>query len=171
MERAAVVAAKESPEVAARKREMGKKGLEQEAERRSRETGKPVKEVKKDLEFELRGRMYKVATESMPGAPFFRVDMFGGTKMLFLNTAHRFYKDVHSSSTSSPEVRSALEILLFAIGDRILETSENLRDVYYHEVPEWSKKLDYALAQLSQGVGQPDKEDRDRPDDNLQAAE
>jgi hypothetical protein len=171
MERAAEMMPKATPETIERKQAMGKKGFQQEAERRARESGKPIEETKKELEFELRGRLYKVATESMPGAPFFRIDMFGGTKMLFLNTAHRFYKDVHSGPNSSPEVRGALEVLLFAIGDRILETSENLRDVYYHELPEWSKKLDYALAQLSQNIGHPDPEERDEGDKVLQAAE
>jgi hypothetical protein len=171
MERAAEMAPKPAPEVAARREEIGRKGLNQEAERRARSTGKPVAEVRKDLEFELRGRMYKVATESMPGAPFFRIDMFGGTKMLFLNTAHRFYRDVHSGARSTPEVRSALEILMFAVGDRILETTDNLRDIYYHEVPEWSKKLDYALAQLAQGVGHPDREEPGPLDMGLKAAE
>ena len=171
MERAAQMAPKPAPEVAARRQEMGEKGLHQEAERRARTLGKPVEDVRKDLEFELRGRMYKVATDSMPGAPFFRVDMFGGTKMLFLNTAHRFYRDVHSGPKSTPEVRSALEILLFAVGDRILETTDNLRDIYHHEVPEWSKKLDYALAQLAQGVGHPDREEHDPLDMELKAAE
>ena len=112
-----------TPDADERKRALGEKGIQQAAERRARETGKPASEVRKELEFELQGRMYKVATESMPGAPFFRIDMFGGTKMLFLNTAHRFYRDVHSGQNSTPEVRSALEILLFAIGDRVLETS------------------------------------------------
>ena len=171
MERAAEVAPKPAPEIAARREEMGQKGLAQEAERRARQTGKPVEQTRKELEFELRGQMYKVATESMPGAPFFRVDMFGGTKMLFLNTAHRFYREVHSGPRSTPEVRSALEILLFAIGDRILETTDNLRDIYYHELPEWSKKLDYALAQLAQGIGHPDREEPEPLDMDLKAAE
>jgi hypothetical protein len=171
MERAAEMTAKPTPETIERTKAIGEKGLQQEAERRARQSGKPVEEVRKELEFELRGRMYKVGSESMPGAPFFRIDMFGGTKMLFLNTAHRFYRDVHSATNSSPEVRSALEILLFAIGDRILETSENLREIYHHELPEWSKKLDYALAQLSQGVGHPDGEEKDQSATPLQAAE
>lgn len=171
MERAAEMLPRSTPDAAERKRAIGEKGIQQEAERRARETGKPVSDVRKELEFELQGRMYKVATESSPGAPFFRIDMYGGTKMLFLNTSHRFYKDVHSGPNSSPEVRSALEVLLFAIGDRILETSENLRDVYNHEIPEWSKKLDYALAQLGQAVHHPDPEEQDGADEDLQAAE
>jgi hypothetical protein len=167
MERAAVLAAKPTPEVAARKEAMGEKGIQQEADRRARATGKPVDDVRKELEFELQGKMYKVATESMPGGPFFRMDMFGGTKVLFLNTAHPFYKEVHSGPNSTPAVRSALEVLLFSIGDRILETSDHLRDIYTNEVPEWSKKLAYALAQLAQGIGHPE----DSENDSLQAAE
>jgi len=161
MERASEMMPKPTPDAVERKRALGERGIQQESERRARESGKPIEETRKELEFELRGRMYKVATESMPGAPFFRIDMFGSTKVLFLNTAHRFYREVHSGPNSSPEVRSALEVLLFAIGDRILETSDNLRDIYHHEVPEWSKKLDYALAQLGQSVGHPDREERD----------
>ncbi len=167
MERSAVLTAKAPPEVVARKEAMGEKGLQQEAERRARSTGKPVEDVRKELEFELQGKMYKVATESMPGAPFFRMDMFGGTKVLFLNTAHAFYKEVHSGPQSTPTVRSALEVLLFSIGDRILETSDHLRDIYANEVPEWSKKLAYALGQLASGIGHPE----DTENDTLQAAE
>ena len=135
MERTAEMSPRPTPDADERKRALGEKGIQQAAERRARKTGKPASDVRKELEFELQGRMYKVATESMPGAPFFRIDMFGGTKMLFLNTAHRFYRDVHSGQNSTPEVRSALEILLFAIGDRVFETSENLRDVYYSRDP------------------------------------
>lgn len=167
MERAAVLTAKPSPESAARQEAIGQKGLQQEAERRARATGKPVEETRKALEFELKGRMYKVATESMPGAPFFRMDMFGGTKVLFLNMAHPFYKEVHSGPDSTPIVRSALEVLLFSIGDRILETSDHLRDIYANEVPEWSKKLAFALSQLAQGIGHPDQGEKE----SLQAAE
>ena len=167
MERSAILTAKPSPEVVARKQAMGEKGITQEAERRARSTGKPVEEARKELEFELQGKMYKVATESMPGGPFFRMDMFGGTKVLFLNTAHPFYKEIHSGPQSTPTVRSALEIFLFSIGDRILETSENLHDIDANEVPEWSKKLAYALAQLAEGIGNPE----DDGNDNLQAAE
>ncbi|MGH9643361.1 MAG: ATP-binding protein, partial [Terriglobales bacterium] len=167
MERAAVLVPNPSPDVAARKEAIGEKGIQQEAERRARSSGKPVQDTRKELEFELKGKMYKVATESMPGGPFFRMDMFGGTKVLFLNTAHAFYKEVHSGPESTPSLRSALEVLLFSIGDRILETSDHLKDIYAHEVPEWSKKLAFALAQLAEGIGHPE----DDENDELQAAE
>ncbi len=170
MERSAILTSRPSPAAEARKQEMGEKGLQQEAERRARSSGKPVEETRKDLEFELQGRLYKVATESIPGGAMFRMDMFGGTKVLFLNTSHRLYKEVHSGPKSTVEVRASLEILLFSIGDRILETSDHLRDIYMHEVPEWSKKLDYALGQLAQGIGHPEEDDEETGNKTLEAA-
>ena len=106
----------------------------------------------------------------MPGAPFFRVDMMGGTKVLFLNTATRFYQEVHSGPTSTPATRSALEVLLFAIGDRMLDTVDDLRDTYQYELGQWSTKLEFALSQLSQNVGADDPDDVDYDQTGSRAA-
>ena len=171
MEQAAQMDSKPSMEQQARSKAIGDKGLDQEAERRSRSTGKPVGEVRRELELELQGHLYKVAFVTMPGAPFFRIEAFGGTKMLFINKAHRFFTEVHSGSRSSPELRAALEVLLFAIGDRILDATDQLRDMYSHETVEWSKKLDYALGQLASGAGHVEAQDDDGTAENLQAAE
>jgi hypothetical protein len=171
MERTRELAPKPSNEAEARAAERGEKGIQQAAERVARETGKPVPEVRKELEFALKGRPYKVAYESMPSAPFFRADMWGGTKMLFLNTASRFYQDVYASPNGTPEVRAAVEVLLFAICDRMLDSTDHLRDIYNHEVQEWSRKLEYALGQLAQGVGLSEDHHPDNDGEALQAAE
>lgn len=55
-------------------------------------------------------------------------------------------------------MRAALEILLFSIGDRVLDRRDELKTFYAHEVPEWSRKLEYALAHLAQSMaGQQDE--------------
>ena len=171
MERTKELAPKPSNEAEARTAERGEKGLQQAAERVARETGKPISEVRKELEFALKGRPYKVAYESVPSAPFFRADMWGGTKMLFLNTASRFYQDVYAHPNGTPEVRAAVEVLLFAIADRMLDSTDHLRDIYNHEVQEWSRKLEYALGQLAQGVGLSEDNHPDNDGEALQAAE
>jgi hypothetical protein len=51
---------------------------------------------------------------------------------------------------STPEIRAALEVLLFSIGECINSAPEQTRAVYDLELPEWSKRLDYALLQLAQ---------------------
>ena len=171
MEQTAQMESSPSAEQSAQREAIGKKGLDQEVVRRSRSTGKPVEEVRKELELELQGRLYKVAFESMPGAPFFRIEAFGGTKILFINKAHRFFSEVHSGPNSSPDVRAALEILLFAIGDRVLDATDQLQSIYSHETIEWSKKLDYALGQLASGAGHVEDQDDDGAGERLQAAE
>lgn len=171
MEQTAQMDSQPSAEQSARREAMGRKGLDQEAERRSRSSGRPIEEVRKELELELQGSLYKVAFESMPGAPFFRIEAYGGTKMLFINKAHRFFSDVHSGANSSPDVRAALEILLFAIGDRMLDATDQLRSIYSHETIEWSKKLDYALEQLASSAGYVEDQDDDGTGEGLQAAE
>jgi hypothetical protein len=173
MERASLLNSRKRPDVQAKQEERGEKGLEQEAERRSKETGRPVEAERKELELELKGRPYKVAQESMPGLPFFRMSMVGGTKVLWLNTATRFYQDVYMGPESTVAVRSALELLLFSIGDRMLDAHDDLQDIYVHELPQWSAKMEYALAQLSKGIGNGEPEDEDEPeaDDGAQASE
>jgi hypothetical protein len=136
--------------VAEKRAEQGRKRLEQEAEKRAVETGKTVEQAQREIEAELGGKLYKVAKRSIPGGAFFEVEQVGGTKVLWLNTASRFFQEVHSGPSSSPAVRAALEILLFSIGDRMLDGREELRAFYAHEIPEWSRKLEYALTHLAQ---------------------
>ena len=139
--------------VAEKRAEQGRKRLEQEAEKRAAETGATTEQAQREIEAELGGKPYKVAKRSIPGGAFFEVEQIGGTKVLWLNTASRFFQEVHSGASSTPAVRAALEILLFSIGDRVLEGRDELRAFYAHEVPEWSRKLEFALAHLAQSMG------------------
>jgi hypothetical protein len=79
------------------------------------------------------------------------MEQLGGTKVLYLNTASRFFQEVHSGPNSTPAVRAALETLLFAIGDRMIETDQ-LKAFYAHEIAEWSKTLGLALTYLAESM-------------------
>jgi hypothetical protein len=85
----------------------------------------------------------------MPGAPFFRMVQMGGQKVLYLNQAHRFYTDVYAGEKSNPAVRSALEVLLFVIGDCELDSGGDRRLFYQTERAEWSTRFNVALDRLS----------------------
>jgi hypothetical protein len=139
--------------VAEKRAEQGRKRLEQEAAKRAAVTGTTPAEAQREIEAELGGKPYKVAKRSIPGGTFFEVEQIGGTKVLWLNTASRFFQEVHSGPASTPAVRAALEILLFSIGDRVLDGRDELKAFYAHEVPEWSRKLEYALAHLAHSMG------------------
>jgi hypothetical protein len=138
--------------VADKRAEQGRKRLEQEAQKRAAETGRSVADTQREIEAELGGKTYKVAKRSIPGGAFFEVEQIGGTKVLWLNTSSRFFQEVHSGPGSSPAVRAALEILLFSIGDRVLDGRDELKAFYAHEIPEWSRKLEFALAHLAQSI-------------------
>jgi hypothetical protein len=146
------------PEVQERQRQRGEVQLKKAAEKQAAVTGQPVAKVEEQLRLELKGHPYKMAHENVPGGSFFRVEQLGGSTTLFLNTAHRFYVELYAGSESSPASRAALEVLLFSIGDCMNNAPEQVRAIYDLELPEWSRRLDYALLQLSQRAAHDDGE-------------
>ena len=152
LEEAAKVAPIVPLPIAEKQAKQARKRLEQEAEKRAHETGRTQEQARREIEAELGGKLYKVAQRSLPGGAFFEVEQIGGTKVLWLNTATRFFQEVYAGRDSSPAVRAALEVLLCSIGDRKLEGRDDLQAFYSHEIPEWSKKLEFALSYLGQSV-------------------
>jgi hypothetical protein len=130
------------------RRRKSKEGFDREVERRSRLSGMPREEVERQLEVETTERPYRLEAESMVGAPFFRVEQVGPQKVLYLNTAHRFYKDVYAGPDSSPRLRAGLEVVLFAIGACEIGAEGDRQTFYETERGEWSARLNIALAQL-----------------------
>lgn len=161
MEETAKVVRAPSAEIKERQEQRGQQQLRKAAEKKAAETGQPVARVEEQLRLELHGHPYRLAHENAPGAPFFRVDQLGGTTMLFLNTAHRFYGELYMGPDSTPAMRAALEVLLFSIGDCMNDASEQTRAVYDMELVEWSRRIDYALLKLAQRVTHDDGEDGD----------
>ncbi|MFO1208998.1 MAG: ATP-binding protein [Amaricoccus sp.] len=162
MERTAqLTEAKPNHDDTERRRKRGEEGIEREVARRVTETGQDKESAQRELELEIKDRGYKVAFDNAPGAPFFRVEQIGGTKVLFVNKSSRFFQEVHSGPRSTPDVRAALELLLFAIGDRMLDTKDTQRDWYQFEIGEWSRKLEFALGQLKLQVSSTGDDDSD----------
>lgn len=140
------------PEVSTAQKLRADEQLQKEAEKKSQETGVPVEEIKKSLIAEAKAHPYKVIFESLPGAPFFRVQQIGGLKVLSINESHRFFLDLYRSKDSTPFVRSALEVLLFTIGDCELDSNEEHRKFYEVEKGCWSTKLSITLEQLNEFI-------------------
>lgn len=97
----------------------------------------------------LRVSPYRVEFEHTLCGPFFRVDRHRGARTLHVNTAHRFYEDVYDGPASTPEIRVALEILLFSLGDVMLDGSEENRSRNEYQLTVWSRRLDLALDMLA----------------------
>lgn len=98
----------------------------------------------------LRVSPYRVVFETAAGQAFFRVDREHGARTLHLNTAHRFYEEIYDGPVSTPELRSALEILLFSLGDVMLDGADDTQDRSVAQLASWSRRLDLALGMLSE---------------------
>ncbi len=97
----------------------------------------------------LRVSPYRVEFETALDQAFFRVARHGGARILYINTAHRFYEEIYDGPVSTPELRAALEILLFSLGDVILEDPEETQVRNRSQLTSWSRRLDLALGMLA----------------------
>ena len=147
------------------------------AEKRAAETGKSVEEAVRELEAEAQGRPYVVKEEEMPGAPFYRMDQIGGMKVLYLNRAHNFYKDMYaeiaaqaSDNPSALRLRSALEVLLFVLGDCELDANDERQVFYANERYEWSRRLETTLTVLQSTTPVAEMSKSEREDEGPEAA-
>lgn len=152
-----------SAETKGKQKNQGEDRLRKNAEERAKQTGRTPEEEKKKLLLELQGKDFLVELETVPGGNFFRADFLGATKVLYINRSHRFYNDVYDGPKSSPEVRAALEVLLLAIADSILDAPEETARIYKVEVPQWSLKVDLALERLAQNVALGHEGDTEEP--------
>jgi Histidine kinase-, DNA gyrase B-, and HSP90-like ATPase len=153
------------------RRRKSKEAFDREVERRSRDSGMPREEVERQLEVETTERPYRLQTESLMGAPFFRVEQVGPQKVLYLNTAHRFHKDVYAGPDSSPRMRAGLEVVLFAIGACEIGAEDERQTFYETERGAWSARLNTALAQLEKIDAAPEDRSADESEPAAEATE
>jgi Histidine kinase-, DNA gyrase B-, and HSP90-like ATPase len=151
--------------------------MRQLAAKRAEETGKSVEEALRELEAEAQGRPYVVKEEEMPGAPFYRMEQIGGMKVLYLNRAHNFYKDMYaqiavqaSDNPSALRLRSALEVLLFVLGDCELDANDERQVFYANERYEWSRRLETTLTVLQRTTPVAEMSKSEREDEGPEAA-
>jgi len=134
------------------RQEQAKKNFEDFFKQDAKDRKIPEDAAKEQLEKEAKERPYKVEFETLPDAPFYRMEQRGSMKVLKINMAHRFYKDIYASSSAGAFVRHALEVLLISIGEGELDAIGNVsKESFYHvEKLEWSKKLNVMLGVLSE---------------------
>lgn len=97
----------------------------------------------------LRVLPYRIDFEHAVGGAFFRVDRSRGVRTLHINTSHRFFEEIYQSPNATPMMRSALELLLFTLGDVILNEDDGSGLANTQRLRAWSRRLDLALQTLS----------------------
>ncbi len=127
-------------------------GEENLSERAMGRTAELAHGHQRQFDLGLRASPYRLRFENLPGQAFFRIDRASGARTLHLNTAHRFYEDIYDGPTSTQEVRTALEILLFSFGDVLFGEGE--RGAIQVEL--WSRRLEQALGMMAQHLTESD---------------
>jgi hypothetical protein len=113
-------------------------------------TGRPVAEVEGDLKVRVTNRHYEIKEETVPGGPFYRPVRVGPAVWVYLNTEHRFYKELYRGPNSTPRLRWALEVMLIVLGSsETTVTDEMLIEFYKKERGLWSTRLDTDLNLLN----------------------
>jgi len=126
------------------------RNLDQAAERDAAATKRPKEEVKAELEAQTARRRWEIVFDSIPEGPFYRPVRLGMQKRLVINTDHPFYTKVYDAEIyeSAPEIRAALEVMLFVLAERELEARGEAENFYRAERNHWSQRLRHALDHL-----------------------
>jgi hypothetical protein len=119
--------------------------LEEAAKKRADATGETMDEALNKLLEETSRRRWEVEFAAILEGPFYRPMRFGEQKRLIINTDHPFYSKVYDIT---PDVRAALEVLMFVLAERELESRGDAETFYKAERNLWSERLRKALDQL-----------------------
>lgn len=119
--------------------------FEYEVAARAEATGLPKEQVRDAVTLETSKRRWEVEFAAIAEGPFFRPVRLGLQKRLVINTDHPFYAKVYDAA---PEIRAALEVLLFVLAERELEVKGDAETFYRAERQRWSERLRHALDTL-----------------------
>ncbi|MCC6648414.1 MAG: ATP-binding protein [Polyangiaceae bacterium] len=133
------------PEPTPAQQDEAKRNLDDLAAERADATGQPKEKVIEDLIEETSARRWEVEFTAIPEGPFYRPIRLGEQKRLVVNTDHPFYTRIYDAA---PEVRAALEVVLFVLAERELEVKKDAETFYRAERQRWSERLRHALDTL-----------------------
>jgi hypothetical protein len=132
-----------------RTRKMGKETKEEAEEnfkervkRLSEETGVAEEQVREAQEQLDAKKPYRVDFADLNEDLAFYVPKMDGTQtVLEINTEHPWYREVYLRLAENPEMRSALELMLFVLGASELDSTGQARVFYRNERRAWSRLL------------------------------
>jgi len=134
------------PEATQAQREEADKNLAQAAKALAAATGKTEEQARQEIIAEATKRKWDVKFEAIAEGPFYRPKRIGMQKQLIINTDHPFYRKLYD--VAADDVRAALEVMLFVLAERELESRDDAETFYKSERNRWSERLRHALDQL-----------------------
>jgi hypothetical protein len=132
-------------DVSPAQREEGQRNLEQRAADQAQATGRPKEIIREELAEKISKRKWEVEFSAIPEGPFYRPYRLGEQKRLIINTEHPFHSRIYQAA---PDAQYSLEVLLFVLAERELDSSGDAEIFYKSERQKWSERLRHALGQL-----------------------
>ena len=126
--------------------EEAERNLEQVATERAKAAGLPKERLLPAVREETKKKRWEVEFKPIPEGPFYRPTRLGEQKRLIINTDHPFYSKVYNHVDANG--KAALEVLLFVIAERELESRNEAEQFYKAERQQWSERLRHALEAL-----------------------
>lgn len=125
-----------------------REGFDEEVKRRQQSGGKTEEQARAELESDVKLHPFRIDFEEVPEGPMFRPEGVGAQVVVWINRAHPFFTDLYESRESQPHTKSALELLLFILGESELDSEGHRREFYRTERVEWSRKFATTLRLL-----------------------
>jgi hypothetical protein len=144
-----------------------KQNLEREVERKAKSENRDPDEVRPEIYAETDRHKYKITYESVEGAPFFRMEVVGPQTRVIINQKHPFYTDLYAGPQSTPQLKNALDLMLYAIGSCELETTGTKELFYQTERFQWSQRLNILLSMLDEKNQAADIRDAEASEEEL----
>lgn len=122
----------------------------------AKEKGLSLREAKMQLRLRLEDSPYKLGQKSIPGGDFFEVEQVNGQRVLWVNTSHPWFRLFYSRSDIPEDARRVIELLLFTLGDRVLDSRNEAHQMLSYELGQWSERLESALLDFEQHFADPE---------------
>jgi histidine kinase/DNA gyrase B/HSP90-like ATPase len=136
------------PAPSPQKVETAEENLRHEALALAEQSGVPLEKAIADKERETAERPFRADFRAIPEGPFYRCERLGAQKRLVINTQHPFYAGIYNAPDATPEMQSALEVLLFVLADAELDAEGEMEEFYRSARLNWSMRLADALRKL-----------------------
>ncbi|HZQ55280.1 MAG TPA: ATP-binding protein [Bryobacteraceae bacterium] len=132
------------PEPTSAQKAEAEKNLQEAARQRAQTTGEAPEKALEHIAEKAHAKRWEIDFAGIPEGPFYRPMRLGEQKRLIINTEHPFYSKVYNAAVG-PDARAALEVLLFVLAERELETRGEAETFYKSERNKWSERLRQAL--------------------------
>lgn len=134
-----------APDPTPSQREEGERNLDEAAANQAQSSGRSKEVVREEIAEKARTKKWELEFQAMPEGPFYRPYRLGEQKRVIINTEHPFHSRIYQATGTS---KHAIEVMLFVLAERELESTGDAHQFYKAERQRWSERLRHALGQL-----------------------